>query len=44
MTTKYDSTIEYPWSEIAIAYSQVLLHAKDSNWLEAYKEQSAVFQ
>ncbi|KAF8607001.1 hypothetical protein BDV93DRAFT_604299 [Ceratobasidium sp. AG-I] len=44
MTTKYDSTIEYPWSEIAIAYSQVLLHAKDSNWAEAYKEQSAVFQ
>lgn len=44
MEAKYSNTIEYPWSEIVIAYSQVLLHANKRNWQEAYKEQSAAFQ
>ncbi|KAG8684160.1 COP9 signalosome (CSN) subunit [Ceratobasidium sp. 394] len=44
MDAKYRNTIEEPWSEIVIAYSQVLVHANDNNWSEAYKEQSATFQ
>ncbi|KAB5595850.1 Protein CSN12 [Ceratobasidium theobromae] len=44
MEAKYSNAVEYPWSEIIIAYSQVLLHASKRNWQEAYKEQSAVFQ
>ncbi|QRV92356.1 hypothetical protein RhiJN_20374 [Ceratobasidium sp. AG-Ba] len=44
MDAKYKNTVEEPWSEIAIAYSQVLVHASDNNWSEAYKEESATFQ
>ncbi|CAE6451760.1 unnamed protein product [Rhizoctonia solani] len=44
LEAKYNNTVEYPWSEIVIAYSQVLVHANKMNWQEAYKEQSAAFQ
>ncbi|KDN44012.1 hypothetical protein RSAG8_05744, partial [Rhizoctonia solani AG-8 WAC10335] len=44
LEAKYNNTIEYPWSEIIIAHSQVLVHANKMNWQEAYKEQSAAFQ
>ncbi|KAF8685612.1 PCI domain [Rhizoctonia solani] len=44
LEAKYNNTMEYPWSEIIIAYSQVLVHTNKMNWQEAYKEQSAAFQ
>jgi hypothetical protein len=33
-----------PWGEIAVAHVQVLVHALDGNFIEAYQEQASAVQ